>query len=295
MRKTIGFIDHYLNNFHASTYIDLIRQGRFGDEFEVAWAYGEVESDGVDSEQWCADRGVTLLGTPEEVVEKSDFLMVLSPNNPERHLDLCRAALTSGKPTYVDKTFAPDYRTAVKLVDMAQESKTPMFSTSALRCVPEVSEHLTGLGAERPSEAVAVRGPSSFQIYAVHVIEPLVMLLGRGARSVCYFGNGKFMQFCVKYPDHRMGAFQLMEPACAVGDKWYGHPFEASVMFAEGATSLHFTTADMFKDLVDSICEFYKGGPQLAPHEDTLEVMALIEAGRGAMAAPGEWVQVPGE
>lgn len=137
-----------------------------------------------------------------------------------------------------------------------------------------------------------VLGPSSFKIYAVHMIEPMVMLLGRGAESISYFGNGKYMCFHVKYPDNRLGGFQLMEPGCAIGDKWYGHPFEASVMFADGATSLHFTCDNMFKSLAESVCEFYNGGPQPAPYEDTLEVMALIEAGRKAMAAPGEWISV---
>ncbi len=291
--KAIGFIDHYLNNFHANTYVDLIREGRHGGEFDVRFAYGEVECEGVDSEQWCRERGIELLATPEEVVDKSDCLMVLSPNNPERHLDLSRAALGSGKPTYVDKTFAPDLKTAVALVRMARESHTPMFSTSALRYVPEISEHLNGVGKDRPSEVVAVRGPSSVDIYAVHMIEPMVMLPGHGAQSVCGIGGGKYWCFHVRYPDSRVGAFSLFEPGCAIGDKWYGHPFEASVMFADGATSLHFNTADMFRDLVDSICEFYKGGPQPAPFEDTLEVMAIIEAGRNAMSAPGQWVGVP--
>lgn len=290
--KKIGFIDHYLNNFHSNTYIQLIREGKFGGEFEVAYAYGEVEENGVDSEQWCKEHGVELLSSPEEVVSKSDYLMVLSPNNPERHLDLCRAALTSGQATYVDKTFAPDLKTAAALVEMAAGSGTRMFSTSALRYVPQISEYLNTVGKERPSEAVTVRGPSSFKIYAVHMIEPLVMLLGRGAESISYFGNGKYMHFNLRYPDQRLGGFQLMEPSCAIGDKWYGHPFEASIMFADGAAALHFDTNTMFKDLADSVCEFYNGGAQPAPHEDTLEIMAIIEAGRAAMEAPGQWVAV---
>ena len=157
--KKIGYIDHYLNNFHADVYVKLIREGRFKEQFDVAYAYGEVAADGVDSEQWCKDNSVELLGSPAEVVEKSDCVVVLSPNNPERHWDLCQEALASGKPVYVDKTFAPDAATAAKLVEMAVKSGTPMFTTSALRFVPEIGEFLNGIGREHPAQAVSVQGP----------------------------------------------------------------------------------------------------------------------------------------
>lgn len=291
--KKIGYIDHYLNNFHADVYVKLIREGRFKEQFDVAYAYGEVAADGVDSEQWCKDNSVELLGSPAEVVEKSDCVVVLSPNNPERHWDLCQEALVSGKPVYVDKTFAPDAATAAKLVEMAVKSGTPMFTTSALRFVPEIGEFLNGIGREHPAQAVSVRGPSSFAVYGVHVIEPLVMLLGRGAQQVTYFGDGRFMQFGVNYADGRIGGFSLFEPGCAMGERWCAQPFDASVIFGDGTAAYRFTADNMFRDLADAVCEFFEGGPSPAPFEDTLEVMALIEAGRRAMDSPGVPVAVP--
>ncbi len=291
MRK-IGFIDHYLKNFHADIYLKLIREGSYSDRFEVAFAYGETSADGVDSRKWCEDNNVEPAGSPAEVVEKSDCIVVLAPNNPERHWDLCQDALRSGKPVYVDKTFAPDTDTANRLIGLAEDSGTPMFTTSALRFVPEVREFLEGIGRQHPARAVSVRGPSSYSVYAVHVMEPLVMLLGHGADTVCYFGDGRFMQFGVTYPDGRIGGFSLFEPGCSIDGRWYGHPFEASIIFGEGTTACRFTTERMFRDLADAMCAFFDGGPSPAPYEDTMEVMALIEAGREAMSRPGEPVPV---
>jgi len=290
--KKIGFIDHYLNNFHANLYIQLIREGQFKDQFEVAYAFGEAEHDGVDTRKWCEERGVSMLTSPEEVVEKSDFIIVFSPDNPERHYELSKAALCSGKRIYIDKTFAPDLKTARAMIELARDHGTPMFSTSALRYVPEIADWINGVGKDHPLRAAAIRGPGSFEIYAVHMLEPLVMLLGRGARGISYFGDGRFISFMIRYPDERVGGFSQFAPSCGIGGKWYGHPFEASIMFEEGATSLRFTTDNMFKDLVDSICEFFLGGPPAAPWEDTLEIMALIDAGRRAMASAGMWVEV---
>ncbi len=290
--KSIGFIDHYLNNFHANLYVRLIREGAYKDDFEVTCAYGEAEWQGVDTEEWCAKNEVQRLATPAEVVEASDCVIVLSPNNPERHLELSRDALVSGKPCYIDKTFAPDYATAKEMADLAAAHGTRMFSTSALRYAPEIQEFLGGVGVEHPARAVAMRGPNEYEVYSVHVYEPLTMLLGPGAEAMQYFGDGNFMLFSLRYPDGRLAAVNMFRPWGSLGEKSYGHAFEASVMFDCGATSFPLSMGEVFKDLVDSICGFFQGGEAPAPVEDTLEVMALIEAGRKAMARPGEWVEV---
>ncbi|MHB9025337.1 MAG: Gfo/Idh/MocA family protein [Armatimonadota bacterium] len=281
--KKIGFIDHHLNNFHANKYIMLIREGQYKDQFDVTCAYGEAESGGVDSAQWCAERGVEMLSSPREVVEQSDHIIVLSPDNVERHLDLSRDALMSGKAIYIDKTFAPSRAVAQEMISLAHQYNTPMFSSSALRYVPEVHEFLNGTGKEHPARVASFRGPSSYEIYAVHVFEPMVMILGHGAEALMFNGDKDFAQVTVKYPDGRLGAFELFR---------LGHPFEASLQTDTEGLPLRFTTGTMFVDLVDSICAFFNGGPQPAPHEDTLEIMTLIETGWKAIAAPGTWVKV---
>ena len=290
--KSIGFIDHYLNNFHANLYVRLIREGAYKDDLEVTCAYGEAEWQGVGTDEWCEKNGVQRLATPAEVVAASDCLIVLSPNNPERHLELSREALSSGKPCYVDKTFAPDYATARAMVDLAAEHGTPMFSTSALRFAPEVHEFLGGVGVEHPARAVAMRGPNDYEVYSVHLYEPLTMLLGPGAEAMQYFGDGDFMLFSLRYPDGRLAAVNMFRPWGSIEEKSYGHPFEASVMFDCGATSFPLSMGNVFEDLVDAICRFFSGDPAPAPPSDTLEIMALIETGRQAMARPGEWIEV---
>ena len=290
--KSIGFIDSYLNNFHANLYVRLIREGAYKESFDVTCAYGDVEWQGVDAAAWCEKNGVKQLATPAEVVEASDCVIVLSPNNPERHWDLSQDVLKSGKPCYIDKTFAPDLATAQALVDLARSHGTRMFSTSALRYAPEIRDFLNGIGEEHPARAAVVRGPNTYEEYSVHVYEPLTMLLGHGAEAMQFFGDADFMQFSLRYPDERKGAVNIFRPWGSIGDQSYGHPFEASVGFDCGATSFPLTMTNVFADLVDSICAFFLCAEAPASWEDTLEVMALIDAGRKAMAAAGEWVEV---
>jgi len=64
------------------------------------------------------------------------------------------------------------------------------------------------------------------------------------------------------------------------------------VLFEGGSTALEYTCDRMFEDLVDSICGFFLGGPSPAPLEDTLEIMAILEAAQKAVAQSGSTVDI---
>ena len=106
--KKIGFIDYYLDEWHANNYPDMIKKAYPG-EFEVSYAFGLIDSPkgGMTNRSWAEKNGITLCESIEELVEKRDYLIVLSPDNSEMHEELCKIPLKSGKNTFVDKTFAP--------------------------------------------------------------------------------------------------------------------------------------------------------------------------------------------
>ena len=169
----IGFIDYFLDEWHANNYSKFIKQ-KFGDEFKVAYAYAEIDKpNGKTTDEWCKEFDVERCNTIAEVVEKSDCIIVLSPDNPERHLDLCREPLASGKRVYVDKTFALTKDIAQQIVDIGEANNTAFFSTSALRFASEL--------ADVPRDGICFinsRGPGRFDTYAIHQIEPIVVLMG---------------------------------------------------------------------------------------------------------------------
>ena len=141
--KKIGFIDFYLSEWNENNYPGWIKESceKTGKEFTVAYAWAELDqspSDGMTSAEWCRKFGCELCGSIEEVCEKSDYIIILSPDNPEKHLPYAERVLKFGKPTYIDKTFAPDLETAKKIFKLAKEYKTPMFSASALGFADEL-------------------------------------------------------------------------------------------------------------------------------------------------------------
>jgi diguanylate cyclase (GGDEF)-like protein/PAS domain S-box-containing protein len=182
----IGFIDYYLDEWHANNYPAWIREAS-GGEMVVAYAYGMIKSpiSGMTTEQWCEKYGIEKCETIEEVIEKSDVLTVLSPDNCEMHEELCQMPLRSGKPVYVDKTFAPDKATAVRIMELAEKHGTPCYSTSALRFAEEYKAiDCDGI------LMINSWGPGNFDTYSVHQLEPIVMLMkGKAKRVLCNKGQ----------------------------------------------------------------------------------------------------------
>ena len=108
MAKKIGCIDYYLDEWHANNYPAWIEKAS-GGAYTVAYAYGEIDSPlgGKTTAQWCDAMHVERCESIDALIEKSDCIIVLSPDNPKQHWALCQKPLRSGKRVYVDKTFAP--------------------------------------------------------------------------------------------------------------------------------------------------------------------------------------------
>ena len=115
--KKIGFVDYYISEWHANNYPAWIKEAsdKLGLEYEVAYAWAEDYVSLYDSrntDEWCKTFGVLRCETIAELCEKSDFIVILAPSDPEKHLEYASEVLKYGKRTYIDKTFAPDYKTA---------------------------------------------------------------------------------------------------------------------------------------------------------------------------------------
>ena len=115
--KKIGFIDFYLSEWHANNYPAWIAEANAAlpesDRCEVAYAWAEERIspvDGLTSEQWCEKFGAVLCGSIEEVCEKSDYILILAPSNPEKHLIYAEKALPFGKTRTSTKLSRPTTR-----------------------------------------------------------------------------------------------------------------------------------------------------------------------------------------
>lgn len=278
-KKKIGFIDLHIDEWHANNYPAWFSASRHADGFELGYAWEESPNpDGKPLAEWCAQFNMTPAKDIAEVIEKSDAICVLAPSNPEAHARLSDLALRSGKPLYIDKTFAPDRATAEGFFALAEQHGTPLMSSSALRYGEELVKELTEgkFGAQKPTFVSTTGGGSSFQEYAIHQIEMIVSALGTGARSVTRLDCATSF-FTVKYADGVRGAsisYNRNLNFYAV----LGNPSGASLVL-DGTR--------MFEHLLDHILEFYTTGVSPIPKEQTIEVAAIREAALKADANPG--------
>ena len=279
MAKKIGFIDYYLDEWHALNYPQFIKEATDG-EFEVAYAYAEMDKPGgMTTDQWCEKYGVQRLDSIDEVVEKSDCLIVLSPDNPERHWDLCQKPLRSGKRVYVDKTFALEKSTAEALVKLAEENNTPFFSTSALRFADELKD------IDREGICfINSRGPGNFDTYSIHQIEPIVVLMGSKAKRIMSVGNGKYESMVIEFEGNRSIVMSQYG--------WTGVDFSMLVNYEDGKTVTVPAMTNTFPNFIKAMCDFFKTGEIKAAHDETVAIMGIIEAGSKALANPNTWIEI---
>lgn len=277
--KKIGFIDYYLDEWHANQYPAWIRDAT-GGAMEVAFAYGMRDAvHGLSNKEWCAKNGVTPCGTIEEVVARSDYLIVLSPDNPEQHEALAELPLASGKPTYIDKTFAPDRAAALRLFERAARHRTPLYSSSALRYAAEYAE------VEREGiQVISSWGPGLLENYSIHQIEPIVALMGTEAKRVMYTGTAAAPALLIEFSGGRQATIQQPGPGC---------PFTMAVNYASGACRVVQPASDFFQSFIRDLARFFETGEAAVPPAETIAVISIIENGLIAAKQPYQWIELP--
>ncbi len=279
--KKIGFIDYFLDEWHANNYPEFIRSASNG-EFEVAYAWGMIDppaelGDKITNKEWSEKYGIPLCDTMEEVIEKSDYLIVLSPNNPEMHEELCKKPLSSGKLTYVDKTFAPDAETAKRIFSVADKNGTKTYSSSALRFAKEYKDF-----KDFQIEHIYSKGPGVYEIYSIHQIEPIMMLMDAKPLRVMFTGT----------PVHPSMVIEFENGRCAHMYQAAGEKFEITAVDKDNNGLTKTVHSDFFMSFIEDLIEFFKDGEIRAPHEQTINVIAVRTAGLEAMKKPFTWVNV---
>lgn len=207
----IGFADYYLDNWHANYYPGFLREAiaLLGLDAAVTHAFAIHDSPpqgGASTLDWCRERDIVPAGSMEELVESVDAVMVIAADDSAWHEQVAELPLKSGKPVFVDKTFAPSLAAGKRMFALAEEHGTPVFSSSAQRYCQDILDWQAA-HRERP-RFVSTVGPHSLASYAVHQLEPIVALMGPGVKRLKAFAVGSAVtQLILDYGDGRLASF----------------------------------------------------------------------------------------
>lgn len=277
--QKIGFVDFYLSEWHANHYPAWIAETckQTGQQYTVAYAWAEQDVspvDGRSSDEWCAAMGIEKCGTLEELCEKSDCIAILAPSNPEKHLAYAEKVLAYGKRTYIDKTFAPDYATALKIFQAAEAGKAPFFSSSALRYADELTDLVGG------THVTTQGGGSNFPEYAVHQLEMIVKILAARAERVRVERQGAQYVCRIQFEGGKTATMLYAEPL----------PFTVCVQKADGQNVFRTCDSDYFRNLIADMLRFFDTGKPSFDIWQTKEIMKLREA--VLCNKPDTWIEL---
>ena len=282
--KKIGFVDYYISEWHANHYPEWIQQANEAlcTDYQVAYAWAELDVsplDQVTTDQWCEKFGVERCTTIEELCEKSDYIIVLAPSDPEKHLQYAQKVLPFGKLTYIDKTFAPDYATAKKIFDIAKQYNTPFFSSSALR----YAEELKGVGPVKSMFLTA--SGSNFVEYIIHPVEMIVSLVNDPIEKVKVEAmDGQWI--C------RVVSQNGTQAAIMFSN---GYNYNIMALPVEGKPYRQAITSSFFVSLLQDIIHFFETGEYSFDPQQTLEVMRVRDALLVAQNADSQWLTIERE
>ncbi len=278
--KKIGFIDYFLDEWHANNYPQMIKNFSEG-AMEVSYAYAHIPApeNHISNEQWASDNNVQLVNSIEELIEKSDCIVVLSPDNPEMHEELCELPLKSGKRVYVDKTFAPDKDTAIRIFKNAECHETPCYSSSALRFATELN-HINTANIDK----IYSEGPASLEIYSIHQIEMIVRLMNNQAKRVMFTGSLVHPSYLIEFEDGRtVQCYHRDDPQMS---------FVLNLIDKENKCEKAVIKSDYFRNFIKALIAFFRTGNIPVSHNQTIDVIAIRQSVITAAKAPYKWIEI---
>lgn len=281
----VAFIDHHLKNWHANTFLRLLRGPLVDEGLEVVAAW---ESDPVGEEDWCAKNAIRRADSIEDAVRDADAVIVLAPDNVEEHPKLCGVVLPFGKPTLIDKFLAPTYEEARDIVRMAAEHHVPIFSSSSLRYAVELEVAMPELQSAAVSEG-RFTGMGKWSGYGVHTISMALRVMGCDAKRIIDTGTVTGRNVTLDYGDGRRATLDVRHAAnewdhfgwsfaAKVGDKYVG----AKVVDFDG----------FYANLMRRAAAFFRTGQPDMDIEEAVWTVRLLRGAEASQELGGGWVKL---
>lgn len=217
---------------------------------------------------------VRIVGTISELCDLVDVILLESVDG-RVHLEQAREVLRRRKPLFIDKPMAASHADAKEIARLAGESGTPWFSSSSLRFAPAYQDFLADPAHDRIL-GVETHGPASLEPtnpglfwYGIHSVESLYTLMGPGCVSVSMTSNADYDLAVGVWKDGRIGSVKGLRK----GKEDYG-----ALVYGEKAVVHIPVTRVSYVPLIRQIMEFFSSGKSPVPHEETLEIMAFMDA-----------------
>lgn len=277
MSKRIGYYDYKLDNWHANTYLDILKNKYADNGYEVTVCKALDEEEG---RKWAAEKNIPYADTLEDFAKMCDYIMILAPSNPELHLKLAQDMLPLGKTTFIDKTFAPDLETARKIFELADKHGVAVITTSALRFTDEFNAIVNEVGKDGIKHMTMWGEGRSFGEYGIHQVEGVISTMGANVVKVMRWGDDNINQISMQFADGRTAT-----ALCYVG---VSTPYIA-VISTQKETKCCSVQSPIFETQTKHILDFFAKGQPTIAREESLMVREILDIAFNPANA-GKWI-----
>lgn len=225
--------------------------------------------------------GVEIVPSIADLLKKVDVVL-LETNDGRLHLEQALQVLKARKPMFIDKPIAASLADAKAIFEAAKKYKTPVFSSSSLRFITGINDVKTGkigkvIGAETFSPAIIEKTHPDLFWYGVHGVELLFAIMGAGCTKVTRIHTKDTDVVIGVWDDGRLGTFR----GTRNGNYNYGGKIAASdfggTVFGE-KSNLILGEFKGYDPLLEQIVQFFETGIAPVNQEETLEIIAFMEA-----------------
>ena len=232
------------------------------------------------------EMGVEIVSSIPELLDKVDCVL-LETNDGNLHLEQAYEVFKAGKIMFIDKPIGANLAQAIAIYELSKKYNVPIFSSSALRYVPESQKLRNGELGEVQGVNTYTPGtlePSHADMawYGIHGIEALFTVMGTGCVSVNRMSSEGSDVIVGLWDDGRIGTVRAIREGHRPYD---GHAFTDKGIVSTGKYQ-------GYEPLLREILNFFTTGIPPVSEKETLEIFTFIEAADESKGAKGKRVSM---
>jgi predicted dehydrogenase len=228
--------------------------------------------------------GVEFVDSIEALATKVDAVLLESVDG-RPHLSQVRPVFAAKKRVFIDKPLTASYADARELVRLSREAGVPFFSSSSLRYAADI-QAIKNSDKHGGIQGAFTFGPENLEPhhpdlfwYGIHAVEMLYTLLGTGCEQVTRVKTDTGDTVVGRWKDGRIGTMR----GVIKGKQEYG----AVAFGMKAVLGTPIPMASNYRPLLVEIVKFFQTGVSPVDPDETLEIMAFMEAADVSKARGG--------
>ena len=232
------------------------------------------------------EKGIEIVDSIEALAGLDAYF--LESVDGDQHLEQFKVLANFGKPVYIDKPLACNYDEAKEIVALAKAKNVPIMSCSSIRYAMGIND------LKQPEDVVyscEAFGPMNllddyrdYFWYGIHSTEVLFAMMGKGCESVQVIPTAHADLLLGRWADGRVGSIL----GTRAGAWQFGCTIATDKVQKQAIAS---SAVPYYTMMLKEVVPFFQTGKSPLDIEETLEIIAFLEAASRSRAAGGALIK----